>query len=178
MDNKKAQFIPFHAINAFMLPDYRLSVIRQVLSSLSTAPERTQAQFAKYFKGMVQVPGFRHSSQAPLSLKIKPFVSVFEKDPGVAGETVSRWAELKPELKQQVFDLLTSKGWELLPIDADRTKLPGFMVTWPSGEDFEGIYKGFKEMFPEDSTSSDDVSLMAVWLGGRLPYQTDDEKEE
>jgi hypothetical protein len=176
MDNKKVQFIPFQAINAFMLPDYRMNVIREVLSSLPSAPEKIQAQFSKYFKTLVQVPGFRNSSLAPLSLKIKPFISVFEKDPEVAGTSLSRWVDLHPELKQQVYDLLVARKWEILPPDADRTKLPGFLVTWPAGEDFDAINKGFQEMYPEVQVSANDVSLMAVWLAGRLPYQNEGEK--
>jgi hypothetical protein len=171
MSDNKIQFIPFHAINEFMLPEYRFEVIREVLLSLSSASEKIQAQFNKYFKNAVKVPGFRNSGQAPTSLKIRPFIAAFEKEPEIAGATLSRWVELRSELKNQVFDLLKSRNWEVLPADADRTKLPGFLIAWPDGEDFEVLGKAFQAMFPEVNAKSDDVSLMAVWLGGRLPYQ-------
>jgi hypothetical protein len=173
MAEKKVQFIPFNAINAFMLPEFRMEVVRQVLASLPSASAATQARFTRFFKNLVRVPGFRNASQAPLPLKIKPFISVFEKEPEVAAATISLWVELKPELRNQVYEFLKSKGWEVLPPDVDRTHLPGFLVTWPPGEDFESLGKGFREIHPELEVSSDDISLMAVWLAGRLPYQTD-----
>jgi hypothetical protein len=172
MSDKNVKFIPFHAINEFMIPEYRFEVIREVLSTLSSASEKVKAQFNKFFKNAIQVPGFRNSGQAPTSLKIRPFITAFEKEPEIAGATLSRWVELKPDLRKQVFDLLTARSWEVLPDETDRTKLPGFLVTWPDGEDFEVLGKAFQEMYPEARAKSDDVSLMAVWLGGRLPYDT------
>ena len=175
MADKKVQFIPFHAINAFMLPDFRMEVVRLVLSSLPSASAKTQAEFNKYFKNLVHVPGFRNAIQAPLPLKTKPFISVFEKEPEVVGATLARWSDLKPELKNQIYDLLKARGWEVLPAEADRSRLPGFLVTWPAGEDFESLGKAFKEMYPDVQASTNDISLMAVWLAGRLPYQTEND---
>jgi hypothetical protein len=45
------------------------------------------------------------------------------------------------------------------------------MITWPKGEEFDVLNQAFQEMYPDQNFSSDDISLMVVWLSGRLPYQ-------
>jgi hypothetical protein len=180
MDDKKVQFLPFHAINAFMRPDYRFEVVKTLLSNLSSAPEDKQAQLNRFIKQYVVIPGFRHSTMAPLSIKIRPFIATFEKKPELAALTLEIWALQHNDLRDKTFQLLTDRGWELLPVDADRTKLPGFLTIWPNNEDFDTINKAFVEKYPEGEYSEDNISLMAVWLSGRLPYQTteNDDNEE
>ena len=173
MDDKKIQFLPFHAINAFMRPDYRLEVIKAVLTDLTKVPDKQQALLNKFVKQHVVIPGFRHSMQAPLQMKIRPFMSAFENKPELAALTLDIWVELHKDLQDKVFQLLKDRGWEILPLDADRTKLPGFLTTLPENEDFDKIYKAFTEKFAGDEHSQDDVILMAVWLGGRLPYESE-----
>ena len=130
-------------------------------------------------RSIVQVPGFRNSSKAPLSKRVKPTAEAFEKSPQMAAAILSAWAEAHSELRQQVYVLLNERNWELLPPDADRTQLPGFMVTWPNGENFELLTQAFAEKHPSPATNNDDVSLMVVWLSMRLPYQfEEDDKEE
>jgi len=171
MPGDKVQFLPFSAINMFMRPDYRLEVVRKVFNLIPELPEETKGTFNRYIKKFVSVPGFRNSSSAPASLKIKPFISAFESQPEVAAFTMATWAKGNSPLLDKVFDLLTERRWELLPKDADRTKLPGFLTTWPKDESFEAVNKAFKEKYTEETYPEDDISLMAVWLGGRLPYQ-------
>ncbi len=124
------------------------------------------------------VPGFRNSSAAPANLKIKPYISAFELHPEVSAFTIAVWTRSTSSLLEKVFDLLTERKWELLPKDADRTKLPGFLTAWPKEESFEAINKAFKEKYAEENYSEDDISLMAVWLSGRLPYQDADLAKE
>ncbi len=178
MAGSKVQFLPFSAINMFMRPDYQLDVVRKVFNSMSQAPEDVKGTLNRFIKRYVTVPGFRNSSAAPASLKIKPYISAFETHADVAGFTMATWASTNPTLTDKVYDLLVSRGWELLPKDADRTKLPGFLTTWPKDENFEKINQAFKETYPGEETSEDDVSLMAVWLSGRLPYQETDSSSE
>jgi hypothetical protein len=77
-----------------------------------------------------------------------------------------------------VYDLLVEKGWEILPAEANRAKLPGFMTIWPKGQDFEALNQAFHQKYPAVETSSDDISLMVVWVSGRLPYATEAEDED
>jgi hypothetical protein len=173
MDDARVQFLPFQAINAYMRPDYRIEVVKAVLSDSGTISERKQALLSRYVKQHVVIPGFRHSMQAPLPVKLKPFIAAFEKQPELAAMTVDIWADLHKNLQDKVFGFLKERGWELLPVDADRTKLPGFLTTWPKDEDFDVIYKAFTEKFPGEEHRQDDVILMAVWLSGRLPYESE-----
>lgn len=174
MTNSEIQLLPFHAINGFMRDDYRTAVIHSVLSDLPRLSESMQGPIRSAIRKSVQVPGFRNSALAPLALKIKPSSALFEKDPHFAAVILSAWAELHDSLRTQVFDLLKERGWDLLPVDADRTKLPGFLTVWKEGEDFDLINQAFQEKYNLSDVSTDDVSLMTVWIGNRLPYETEE----
>jgi hypothetical protein len=177
MDDEEIPFLPFHAINEFMKDAYRSQVLRSTLTALGSLPENYRAPVDRLTRQFVKVPGFRNSVKAPAPLKVKPMVEFFEKNPELVAAILSAWAEAHSELRQQVYDLLANRGWETLPPDADRTQLPGFMTTWPKGEDFETLYQAYQETYPQSGSSSDDVSLMVVWLSGRLPYETEEDEE-
>jgi hypothetical protein len=178
MTDSKVRFLPFNAINIFMRPDYQVKVVKQVCSSAPTLSEGIKQRFNAFTRKYISVPGFRNSALAPLSLRTGPYIAAFEKKPELAGFTLDLWFRLNPDLADKVFSLLKARDWELLPLDTDRTKLPGFLITWPKDEDFEGINQAFKTMYPEDQSTDDDISLMAVWLSGRLPYEQDGEEPE
>jgi hypothetical protein len=177
MPDKKQEFIPFHAINEFMRDDYRLSVVRAVLHGMTQLPPDYREAIEKQTKRTVKVPGFRNSTLAPAGVRIVPTANVFEKNPDMVGAILAAWAETHAELRQQVFDLLTERGWELLPGEVNRAKLPGFLIHWPKGEDFESIHKAFLEKYPQATVGADDISLMTVWLGDRLPYKVEGEDD-
>lgn len=145
MPEKKQEFLPFHAINEFMRDDYRRTVVREVLHATSQLPPEYQEAIEKQTKRSVKVPGFRNSGLAPAGMRVAPTASAFEKYPDMVGVILAAWAEIHSGLRQQVFDLLTERGWELLPGEVNRAKLPGFLIHWPKGEDFEGIHKAFLE---------------------------------
>jgi hypothetical protein len=178
MPNKYAQFLPFHAVNQFMRDDYRLEVIKSVLIALPSLPEEQQASIERLTKKIVRVPGFRNSAKAPVSIRAKPTADAYEKSPQLVVAILSAWAAIHPELRQMVYDLLISRGWEILPIEAERAKLPGFIPTWPKGEDFDTLNNAFVEAFPNAQIENDNVSLMVVWLSVRLPYKTENEVDE
>jgi hypothetical protein len=173
MDEKTTQFLPFHAINEFMRDDYRLSVIRSTLSALPGVSKDHRDQIEKLTKKFVQIPGFRISTKAPVSLRLKPTIDAFEKHPQLVSAIMAAWSETHSELHSQVYELLVSRGWEVLPVDADRTKLPGFIPVWPKDEDFEKLSLAFKEKYPSIDVEADDISLMIVWVSGRLPYESE-----
>lgn len=172
MDDKTTQFLPFHAINEFMRDDYRSVVIRSTLGVLSSLPAEYRDPVDRLSKRNVQVPGFRISTKAPIPLRLKPTVEVFVKNPQMVAAILSAWAEEHSDLRSQVYDLLVSRGWEVLPLEADRTQLPGFISSWPKEEDFDKLTLNFKEKYPSTDANDDDINLMAVWVGGRLPYQS------
>jgi len=176
MDEKTASFLPFHAINDFMRDDYRLEVVRAALAALPSMSADQRDPVDRLTKKMVQIPGFRNSLKAPTGMRLKPTVDVFIKSPQMAAAILSTWADSRPELAQKVYELLIERKWELLPLEANRSHLPGFMTAWPSGEDFEIVNLAFKEKYPTSNETLDDISLMVVWIGGRLPYSNDEEQ--
>jgi len=199
MPDSTIQFLPFHAINDFMRPDFRLNVIRHCLNSLNQLPNKFQDPVNHHIRKVVKVPGFRNSEKAPTAVKILPASKAFENSPDLVAAILNAWSESKSELRLQVFDVLkqrgwfifpaetlsltnlpsiqTEKDWGILPPDADRSKLPGFLTYWPKDQDFEAIYQSYSELYPQGESSIDEVSLMAVWLSTRLPYHISGEEE-
>jgi hypothetical protein len=178
MDDDQVAFLPYHAINEFMLDDYRHEVVSTALNALPELPEELRASLEGQIRRAVRVPGFRNSGKAPLQLKVKPTEKAFEKSAELVALVLAAWAEANPVLRQQVFDLLVGNGWEILPIEADRTQLPGWLTVWPAGQDYDVLYETFRSTYPEVEAQKNDVSLMVVWLSGRLPYHVEGEDEE
>jgi hypothetical protein len=170
MDDKHAQFLPFHAINEFMRDEYRLQVIRETLNALPSLPDEFHQSIDLQTRKVVQIPGFRNSSKAPLPVRVKPPADAFEKSPQLVAVILAAWSAAHPDLRQRVYDLLILRNWEILPPDADRTKLPGFIAKWPVGEDFETLNTAYMTKYPDQPAGSDDISLMVVWISSRLPY--------
>jgi hypothetical protein len=177
-DEKKVGFLPFHAINEFMTSEYRLEVVRSTLAALAGLPEKYQNPINKLTGRLVKIPGFRHSLKAPMPLRIKPTADAFEKSPDLVAATLAAWSEVHAELREKVYLLLQARHWEILPIDAERARLPGFLTVWPHGENFDMLNQAFQEMYPDATASSNDVSLMVVWISGRLPYQVAETEED
>ncbi len=189
------EFLPFHAINEFMRPDFRLSVIRDALTSQAKLTGSFVNELSQQIKKRVNVPGFRNSDKAPALVKVIPTSKAFEKYPELVAAILSCWAESQAQLRERVYILLrnrnwptltetnelelsslsleTIKEWPIFPIKTDRSKLPGFYTHWPKGEDFEALYADFTAKNPELESSIDKVSLMVVWLTLRLPYHVD-----
>ena len=172
-DQKQAQFLPFHAINEFMRSDFRYEVIRSALQAVEAAGEN-RARLDQLTRKHVSVPGFRNSAKAPLGLRVKPTAEAFEKSPQLVAAILSAWAAARPELASRVHQLLTERDWKILPLEAERSKLPGFLTHWPKGEDFETLVQAYQAAFPDANETSDEISLMVVWLSDRLPYDLDE----
>src|SRR4030066_2289670 len=197
---EKTEFLPFHAINEYMRPDFRLKVIRDTLTGQNSLDEHLSNDLNQHIKKRVSVPGFRSSDKAPAFIKVVPASKAFEKNPDLVAIILSCWAELQPELREQVYSILKSRNWQvfpetegidfssinpdtikewpIFPIRMNRTKLPGFFAHWPKGEDFETLYKNFSELYPDSTAGIDTMSLMVVWLSMRLPFQVDSDAEK
>jgi hypothetical protein len=178
MDNKKAEFFPFHGINEYMVPDFRLHVIQMVFLKFDLLPGDRRSAINGMVKRYVQVPGFRNSTQAPAGIKGRSAVKTFEQRPEFTAQILQGWSELNTELRQKVYDFLKAREWELLPPEADRTKLPGFLIEWPEGQDYDVLGQAFKEMYPDYEHKENDLRLMIVWLSDRLPYNMSEEDGE
>ncbi len=171
MENEETvEFLPFNAINQFMISEYRLKVLHEVLANMDQLTPDQKTKMITLIKRLFKLPGFRNAAVAPLPLKVRGAVTPFEKNAEFTGEVLADWAELHSELMQQVFHFLKDRGWEILPLDADRRKIPGFLIRWPKEETYEVLNQAFSEKFPQSSASDNDVRLMVVWISGRLPY--------
>lgn len=177
-DEEMTEFLPFHAINEFMRDDYRLEVVRTALTALPDLPAEQREAVERLTRRLVQTPGFRNSAKAPVAKRVRPTAEAFAKNHLLVAAILSAWSSAQAELRQRVYDLLTERGWELLPLDADRAQLPGFFTHWPKSEDFEIINKAYAEKYPDHPASTDDVSLMTVWLTVSLPYDFEEDDEE
>jgi hypothetical protein len=177
VDEKKVQIIPFHALNEFMRDDYRLSVLQEVMTHFEDCDKDKILRVNRLFVKGVQIPGFRNSSLAPVAVRVKQSVSLFEKSPEFAALIIECWSERHQPLKETVWQLLETKNWKPLPVKTDRTQLPGFMVNWPKGDTFDLFINSIKESNPELNESDDNVSLMVVWVGNKLPYNLFEEPE-
>lgn len=172
MDDKQIRYLPFHAINEFMLPEYRQSVLLNVFSQMEKLSSERRSTISNLVKKFVQVPGFRNSVQAPVGVRVRGSVTPFERRGDFTAVMLQAWSDLHSELRQQVYEMLNERGWEkLLPPEADRSKLPGFMVTWPKEDNYDVLDNAFQAKFPESPFEAYDMRLMVVWVANRLPYE-------
>jgi hypothetical protein len=171
MDDKKLQLLPYNVINEFMLPEYRMNVLQSVFGQFDQLEPSLKGRLTGMVKKYVTVAGFRNSSVAPTPVKVKASVSAFERKSDFVSAILFAWCNLHPDLREKIYDLLKARNWEVLPADVDRSTIPGFMITWPKDESYEALQKNYREKYPQDPASDDDIILMAIWLAGRLHYQ-------
>jgi hypothetical protein len=169
-EDNQVQFVPFYVINEFMLPEYRQEIIHKVLTHLDDLPAERKSTILNQVKRYVKLHGFRNSTLAPMAVKAKGSTGAFDKHPDFVAQILMAWSELNMELRQQIFDMLVERKWELLPVDTDRSKLPGFLIRWPKEESYDVLDAAFAEKYPDVKAHEYDVRLMIVWLSGRLPY--------
>ncbi len=177
-DKDTVEFLPFNAINQFMIPEYRLEILREVLANLDHLTPDQRSTLLGMIRRLFKLPGFRNPTLAPLPIKVRGAVSPFEKNAEFTAQVLADWAEIRSELMQQVYHFLQDRGWEILPLDADRTKIPGFLTRWPKEETYEVLNQAFSEKFPQAKASEYDVRLMVVWISGRLPFDMVDTKSK
>ncbi len=175
-DKETVEFLPFNAINQFMISEYRLEILREVLAGLDRLSPGQRSTLLGLVRRLFKLPGFRNPTLAPLAIKVRGAVSPFEKNADFTAQVLADWAEIRSELMQQVFHFLQDRGWEILPLDADRTKIPGFLTRWPKEETYEALNQAFSEKYPQSKASDYDVRLMIVWISGRLPFDMVDTK--
>jgi hypothetical protein len=181
MDDNQIRYLPFNAINEFMLDEFRHKVIHTVMRDVEKLPGDRRGSLNGMVRKYISLPGFRNSTLAPLPMRVKNAIQPFERRPEFTARVLQCWSDLHVELRQQIFDMLVSRGWEkLLPPEADRSKLPGFQAEWPKTETYDALDQSYAELYPEGGAVSDDIRLMAVWIANRLPYELfeDEEGEE
>lgn len=170
MTEQTEKYLPFNAINEFMRDDYRLTVLHEVFGHLESNPAEKRKDISQFVTRYIKIPGFRNSNAAPAGLKAKNSPALFQQSADFTAVILEAWASLHPDLKQSVWQVISERGWEPLPVEADRSQLPGFQIHWPKADTFESFHTALKERMPDMKESEDDISLMVVWMGNRLPY--------
>lgn len=170
-NKNKAAFLPWSAINAFMLEDFQLEVMTKVLTGYDHLESEQRRSLNAQIKKGVKVPGFRNSTTAPLAIRIRHSIEYFETSAAFASNVLSAWAQIYHDLAETIFTFLTERNWIVMPLEASREKLPGFLTQWPQEDEFEVLTAAFHEKYPEDEHTDNQISLMSVWLSGRLPYE-------
>lgn len=179
MDDNQIQYLPFNAINEFMVDEYRLKVIQLVMRSVDKLPGEQRGRMNSLVRKHINLPGFRNSALAPLQLRVKGSITPFERRPEFTAQVLQGWSELNADLRMNVFEMLKARSFEqLLPPEADRSKLPGFMTQWPKSETYDVLDSTYAEMFPDALAENDDIRLMSVWVANRLPYELFEDEEE
>lgn len=176
-EEETVSYLPFHAINEFMRSDFRMEVIRTTLQALPSLPEEYRVSIDQMTRRYVSVPGFRNSAKAPAPVKARAMAKPFEEHPELVGSILAAWSAAHPELRSRVYEFLTGRGMEILPPEADRSQLPGFLPTWPKAQPLETLTEAFEAENPGEA-GSDDVTLMIVWLTGRLPFAEEEDEAE
>jgi hypothetical protein len=175
MDDSEISFAPHAAINEFMRADFRQQVLANAFRNLNLLAEEQRSRLIQMLRANVQVQGFRNPLKAPEIRMAKGAEKFFENNSIFAAHVLQAWFVANKELAVRVSELLISSGWQILPLEADRTQMPGFFITWPKGFDFDQINALYNQKNPDLKFSTDEVSLMTVWISMRLPYGESDD---
>ena len=169
-NTESTRYYPFNAVNDFMRDDYRLLVLTEVLTNMEKVSPEHKMRIGRLISKGIQVQGFRNSNLAPAGLKAKKSADLFERSPEFAALIMETWSRLHPELREVTGRLLVERNWAIQADNIDMSGEPGFKGDWPKDDTFQILIDKARELLPAMNESDDDISLMAVWVGNRLPY--------
>jgi len=161
--------LPLISLNVFLLPDFRREILTTVLYQKDDlSPDNTQ-ELRQAIREFVKISGFRNPLAAPQALQVRAMESPFEKESRFVKAILSSWADINSDLQAKVQAVLPELGFEpndqaLLYPDPENA----FAVGWPEDLSFEKLADLVKQKTETDA-SSNEISLMTVWLTGRLP---------
>lgn len=178
---KEAKFLPWAALNEFMVDSFRIAVVRRAMTSMQQVGGKHKATIQRIVRNKAAVPGFRNAGKAPLPLQIQPAAIVFIKESELVSAVLSVWAETVPDLRDGIQAFLAARNWPLLPADADRTLIPGWLMDWPENDDLQTLGDAYLEAtYPNGDSpyTRDDACLMICWISLRLPVNLPEDDEE
>jgi hypothetical protein len=161
--------LPLISLNIFLLPDFRRETLTTVLNQKDILSPENKREFTQALKEFVKISGFRNPLAAPQALQVRAMESPFEKESRFIKAILSSWAEIKSDLKANVQLVIPELGFEpnnQAPLYPDPDN--AFAVGWPEDLSFEKLEDLVKQKTEVDA-SPDEISLMTVWLTGRLP---------
>jgi len=161
--------LPLISLNVFLLPDFRREILTTVLNQKDNLPPEIKQEFRQAIKEFVKISGFRNPLAAPQALQVRAMESPFEKESRFVKAILSSWADINSDLQPKVQALIPELGFEpndQAPLYPDPEN--AFAVGWPEDLSFEKLADLVKQKTETDA-SSNEISLMTVWLTGRLP---------
>ena len=164
-----SSLLPMISLNVFLLPDFRREILTTVLNQKDNLPPEIKQEFRQAIKEFVKISGFRNPLAAPQALQVRAMESPFEKESRFVKAILSSWADINSDLQPKVQALIPELGFEpndQAPLYPDPEN--AFAVGWPEDLSFEKLADLVKQKTETDA-SSNEISLMTVWLTGRLP---------
>ena len=161
--------LPLISLNVFLLPDFRREILTTVLDQKDDLSPEIKQEFRQAIKEFVKISGFRNPLAAPQALQVRAMESPFEKESRFVKAILSSWADINSDLQAKVQAVLPELGFEpndQAPLYPDPEN--AFAVGWPEDLSFEKLADLVKQKTETDA-SSNEISLMTVWLTGRLP---------
>ena len=161
--------LPLISLNVFLLPDFRREILTTVLDQKDNLSPEIKQEFRQAIKEFVKISGFRNPLAAPQALQVRAMESPFEKESRFVKAILSSWADINSDLQAKVQAVLPELGFEpndQAPLYPDPEN--AFAVGWPEDLSFEKLADLVKQKTETDA-SSNEISLMTVWLTGRLP---------
>ncbi len=161
--------LPLISLNVFLLPDFRREILTTVLNQKDNLSPEIMQELRQAIKEFVKISGFRNPLAAPQALQVRAMESPFEKESRFVKAILSSWADINSDLQAKVQAVLHELGFEpnvQAPLYPDPEN--AFAVGWPEDLSFEKLADLVKQKTETDA-SSNEISLMTVWLTGRLP---------
>ena len=161
--------LPLISLNVFLLPDFRREILTTVLNQKDDLSPEIKQELRQAIKEFVKISGFRNPLAAPQALQVRAMESPFEKESRFVKAILSSWADINSDLQAKVYSVLPELGFEpndQAPFYPDPEN--AFAVAWPEDLSFEMLADLVKQKTETDA-SSNEISLMTVWLTGRLP---------
>jgi len=164
-----SSLLPMISLNVFLLPDFRREILTTVLNEKDTLSPENKRELTQAMREFVKISGFRNPLAAPQALQVRAMESPFEKESRFVKAILSSWADINSDLQANLQSVIPELGFEpndQAPLYSDPEN--AFALGWPEDLSFEKLADLVKQKTKIDA-SSDAISLMTVWLTGRLP---------
>lgn len=165
----EVEYLSFKTINVFIERGFLEEILTQILTNLRDLSKENQIEFNQHFKKYVTVLGFRNPKHAPLPLQVKAFATAFEEKEEVIPFTLSTWAKIKDDLANAVLKWLQSENWDDLALVRNFDDDQGFKNDWPDDLSLDTVIEDYQKDHADMEVSKDDLTLMILWVSGRLP---------
>jgi hypothetical protein len=160
---------PMVGLNVYLEPYFRSEIIEKVYANIPELSDEIRRDLIRLTKDELKVPGFRNPMLAPLALRIRAAEKKFEKDSNFVKQILASWSDLHRYLLNDSLESLKTLGFNILDT---ATEYPdpenAFYIGWPEGINYKTIHEELSKN-PDNKLTSDENSLLCIWLTGYLP---------